>query len=401
MASAMRRALISPLSRSAPSRTAANCSRAYFRGNWPTLSPSLAQGRIPGTRHPISTCAPRRARYVRFEDRLPPQMDNGGGNRNSRHDATTVAGRVLVGLVSLGGLYYVAHLEQVPETGRWRFMDISPKFEAALAEASYEQCMNEFGRRVLPAYHPATVHVRRIAARILEANNLGTLRSAGPRPPKSVESILGGAPDDGETWDPDRASRGGAPGTGQREWNLLVVGDNKVVNAMATPGTIVVFTGILPVCRDDEGLAAVLGHEIGHVVARHVAERYSYSKVLIGLGILLQAIGVDFGLSGLATTYLLDLPNSRKQELEADTIGLKLSARACFDPRGAPDVFKRLAQLGDSGNLDFLQTHPSSEKRVLRLEEQLPMAYEIRAGSPDCSHGEQMHTFGELVGRAW
>ncbi|TFY57182.1 hypothetical protein EVG20_g8641 [Dentipellis fragilis] len=391
MASSMRRALLSNLSHSTPTRAVANCSRAHFRTNWSTLSPSLAQGRIPGAQHPISTCAPRRARYVRFEDRPQPQMNDGGSNRNPRHDATTVAGRVLVGLVSLGGLYYVAHLEQVPETGRWRFMDISPKFEAALAEASYEQCMNEFGRRVLPPYHPATVHVRRVAARILEANNLGTLRSAGPRPPKSLETILSGTPDDGETWDPDRASRGGVPGTGQREWNLLVVGDNKVVNAMATPGTM----------KDWLLFWDTITIEIGHVVARHVAERYSYSKVLIGLGILLQATGVDFGLSGFATTYLLDLPNSRKQELEADTIGLKLSARACFDPRGAPDVYKRLAQLGDSGNLDFLQTHPSSEKRVIRLEDQLPMAYEIRAASPDCSHGEQMHAFGELVGRAW
>jgi len=99
------------------------------------------------------------------------------------------------------------------------------------------------------------------------------------------------------------------------------------------PGNIVVFTGIIPVAKDEDGLAAVLGHglsstsvrlgsalsygtEIAHVVARHNAERYSSAKVLLAFATLLEALGLDYGISRLLTTFLLDLPNSRKQELE-------------------------------------------------------------------------------------
>jgi metalloendopeptidase OMA1, mitochondrial len=98
-------------------------------------------------------------------------------------------------------------------------------------------------------------------------------------------------------------------------------------------------------------LAADLSQEIAHVVARHNAERYSYLKVLFLTSILLEFLGLDFGLARLSTTLLLDLPNSRTHELEglsscitrsmtliiftADKIGLKLTAKACFDPKAA------------------------------------------------------------------
>lgn len=127
---------------------------------------------------------------------------------------------------------------------------------------------------------------------------------------------------------------------------------------MCWKGNVVVFTGILPICRDEDGLAAVLGHgsfhflslpfphvyslpvahaEIGHVVARHNSERYSSMKVLLALSYLLDAAGLDFGVARLLTTFLLDLPNSRTQEREADAIGLRLSAKACFRPDAAPE----------------------------------------------------------------
>jgi len=102
-------------------------------------------------------------------------------------------------------------------------------------------------------------------------------------------------------------------------------------------GNIVVFTGIIPVAKDEDGLAAILGHgppsklcvarfntksctEIGHVVARHNAERYSSMKVLLGFSTLLEVLGLDYGIARLLTTFLLDLPNSRKQELEGSHV---------------------------------------------------------------------------------
>ncbi|KIJ17256.1 hypothetical protein PAXINDRAFT_179904 [Paxillus involutus ATCC 200175] len=293
--------------------------------------------------------------------------------------------RIIVFIGAAGVVYYVAHLEQVPETGRWRFIDISPKYEAKLAQAAYAELLSEFQGKILPAHHPITRHVHRVVSGILDSSDLGTLRSSEPR-----RSFSGS--DDLWSDDPLSAARPhDMPPTqesGVKEWNLLVVHDPKVVNAMATFGNIVVFTGILPICKDEQGLAAVLGHEIGHVVARHAPERYSYSKVFILLAFLLQSIGLDIGVTNLLSKLLLELPNSRTQELEADTIGMQIAARACYDPEAAIEMHKRLAkheQAHGGSSLDFLRTHPGASRRIQHLEELVPEAHAIRASSPRCA----------------
>jgi len=185
-------------------------------------------------------------------------------------------------------------------------------------------------------------------------------------------------------WDPDANATAWRGENQRKQWNLLVVNDENVVNAMAAPGTVIVFTGILPVTQDEQGLAAILGHEIGHVVARHTAERYSYSKVIIAFAWLAEIIGFPYGFGNIMTTLLMELPHSRKQEYEADKIGLKLSAKACFDPTAAPSMFKRLAALekSDTGlNVSFLNTHPASDDRVKELEALLPEAFTIQASA--------------------
>jgi len=125
-------------------------------------------------------------------------------------------------------------LEQVPETGRWRFMDISPKYESKFAQAAYAQLLAEFRGKILPTDHPITRHVRRVITGILDANNLGTLHSSEPHRQPSAE---------GDSWaeHPYRAARpqtvNATPESGGKEWNLLVVNDPKVVNAMAMFGS--------------------------------------------------------------------------------------------------------------------------------------------------------------------
>lgn len=291
--------------------------------------------------------------------------------------------KILVGITLGGGVYYVVHLEQVPETGRWRFMDVNPQYETQLAGVARDLLVEEFQGKILPADHPITRHVRRVVTRILEANNLGTLKSSSPR--SHVIEIPG------EVWGADieiGRTEAVAPGAGGREWELMVVNDDKIVNAAASYGNVVVFTGILPIAKDEQGLAAILGHEIGHVVARHNSERYSSAKILIAVASLLSLLGLDFGFARLISTLLLELPNSRTQELEADRIGLKLSSRACFDPGAAPAMFTRLGELEKSQGrmgVSFLYTHPSSEQRVRLLEEMLPEAYAIRAATPECA----------------
>ncbi|KAI0776971.1 peptidase family M48-domain-containing protein [Trametes elegans] len=308
-------------------------------------------------------------RYVRFGSEGPA-----GGPRSPR-DSRAVGSQVFVGLGVLAVGYYVTHLEQVPETGRWRFMDISPKYEAALAEAAHQQLLSEFKGKVLPPNHPLTRHIRRVVTQILEANNLGTLEA-----PDVHARLLPSA----DVWAASEVERV-TPEVGGKEWHLFVVNDDKVVNAMASFGNIVVFTGILPIAKDENGLAAVLGHEIGHAVARHASERYSSAKVFILLATILDLVGIPF--SGFLTSVLFDLPNSRAQELEADKIGLRLSARACFDPEAVPEVFTRLGRLEQATmgkHIDFLTTHPASEKRSKALREMLPGAYTVQAASPMC-----------------
>ncbi|KAG8217380.1 peptidase family M48-domain-containing protein [Butyriboletus roseoflavus] len=234
--------------------------------------------------------------------------------------------RYLVFVTAAGVVYFVAHLEQVPETGRWRFIDISPKFEGQLEKISYTSLLSDYEGKILPAHHPITRHVHRVVSDLLKASDLGTLHSSTPR--KSPADVDG-------LWHDDPFSAARAPDGVGKGWNLLVVNDPKVVNAMASLGTIVVFTGILPVCRDEAGLAAVVAHEIGHVVARHASERYSSSRVLILLAFLLQAVGIDYGVARMLNHLLFKLPNSRTQELEADTLGMRIAARACYDPQHA------------------------------------------------------------------
>ncbi|KAI0822120.1 peptidase family M48-domain-containing protein [Trametes gibbosa] len=313
-------------------------------------------------------------RYVRFGE---SGGSSGGGPSNpwdmSKWDRQT---KILAGVSTVVVVYYVSHLERVPETGRWRFMDISPKYEAMLADAAHQELLQEFKGKILPPNHPLSRHIRRVVERILEANGLGTLKApevAGTqvRPSADVWSAV----------DPDLIP----PEVGGKEWHLFVVNDDSVVNAMASFGNIIVFTGILPVAKDENGLAGILGHEIGHAVARHASERYSGIKVFLFLAVLLDLIGIPF--SSFLTQVLYDLPNSRKQEYEADKIGLRLSSRACFDPEAIPQVFSRLGKLerAMSGvHIDFLTTHPASDKRSQVLREMLPEAYAAQAASPMC-----------------
>jgi len=170
------------------------------------------------------------------------------------------------------------------------------------------------------------------------------------------------------------------------QWEFVLFKDDSP-NAFALPGGKVgIYTGILPITKNEAGLATVIAHEVAHAVARHGAERMSQS-VLVQLGgsALSAALGSDAGLTrdlamqayGLGTQLGVMLPYSRTHELEADEIGLLYMARAGYDPREAIEFWKRFAAFNAKKGgkpPEFLSTHPVDARRIAQLEQLLPRA---------------------------
>jgi predicted Zn-dependent protease len=166
-------------------------------------------------------------------------------------------------------------------------------------------------------------------------------------------------------------------------WEFNLIDDPKTVNAWCMPGGKVAFyTGIMPICKDEVGVAVVMGHEVAHAIANHGRERMSQglvanlglSSVSIAMGqnpsltkdIFMQAVGVG--------TQIGMLKFSRQHESEADKIGLIFMAMAGYDPAEAPKFWERMAQTGGGGQPEWLSTHPSHDTRIKDLQEALPDA---------------------------
>ena len=167
------------------------------------------------------------------------------------------------------------------------------------------------------------------------------------------------------------------------QWEFVVI-DEDVVNAFAMPGGKVAFyTGIFPLFESDDDVAIVMGHEISHVIARHGAERVSQQLAVAGIGVGLGIALNDedegtkravLAAYGMGTTIGYLLPYSRGHESEADKIGLKLAARAGYDPRRAIPFWEKMASEGGARPPAFLSTHPTPETRIQRLSELMPEA---------------------------
>lgn len=169
-----------------------------------------------------------------------------------------------------------------------------------------------------------------------------------------------------------------APELGIDKWEIVVFKD-ETANAFALPGGKVgVHTGLFKVAKTDSQLAAVIGHEIGHVIARHGNERMSEGLVaqvgLAGLGMVTKDnpnSGLILAALGLGTQVGILMPHGRTQESEADVIGLDLMSRAGFDPRQSVELWKNMSASGGAKPPEFLSTHPSDQTRINNLQSRM------------------------------
>ena len=165
-------------------------------------------------------------------------------------------------------------------------------------------------------------------------------------------------------------------------WEFNLVNNNEI-NAWCMPGgKVVVYTGLLPVTKNETALAVVLGHEITHAVAHHGNERISQAAIAQGIQVAgdvftqnnqqANTLFNNIFIPGAQVSFLL--PNSRKQEYEADHYGLIFAAMAGYDPREAISFWQRMSSSGGQKPPEFLATHPSDANRIKQLEKYMPEA---------------------------
>lgn len=253
----------------------------------------------------------------------------------------------------VGGVY-TYNLETVEVSGRRRFNIISAASEAEMGDQMYQQTMQEFSGKIMSPNSTAHRQVQRVLDRLVPHSGL-----------------------EGE------------------KWEIHVINDD-MKNAFVIPGgKVFVFRGILDICQGDDGLAAVLGHEIAHNVAHHAAERMSRNVILLTVtGICSYLFGVDFSIGRLATQLVFTLPGSRAQEQEADYIGLLMMAESCYDPTAAMGLWSRMEKEEQGAPPQFLSTHPSSHNRLEKIKGWLPEA-ELKKENGDCY---AMGAYGEFEG---
>jgi len=166
----------------------------------------------------------------------------------------------------------------------------------------------------------------------------------------------------------------------QYAWEVKLLDAPNVANAWALPGgKMAVYTGLITMTKNENGLAAVMGHEMGHAIARHSGERMS-TEMMKNVGLIVAAVTLEdqkyrneiMAAMGVGLEYGVALPYSRTHEYEADEIGLILLVKAGYDPYESVKLWDRMAARAKSESLEFFSTHPNSSNRARRLESLIP-----------------------------
>ncbi|RSL76356.1 hypothetical protein CEP51_010022 [Fusarium floridanum] len=329
-----------------------------------TAAPCLLRHRL------FSKCPPRLSQQQRHDkdpyerlrearplvpDPVARKFTQAGSSRNSR--------LMVIATVLAAVGFYLFNSQTVPITGRRRFNFLSDTVVARVYSKAVKETIEQVraqGGHFLSDWDPRTRLVKRVMSRLIPVSGMADLN-----------------------------------------WEIFVIADSRTANAFVLPGgKVFVHSGILNVCRNEDAVAAVLGHEIAHNTASHAAERLSAAWVgnltagsLFFLAGALPGLAL-FGLWNVVGGYYLQdllfyLPMGRRQESEADYIGLMMMAEACYDPREAVGFWQRMDSLSRMGGQpgqevpEMLSTHPSNENRIAKISEWMPKALEKREES-DC-----------------
>ncbi len=255
---------------------------------------------------------------------------------------------ILLAFAAYAAYYWISNRSVDPYTGETVLIDknITAEDEKALGLQAYQEILQQ--EQALPRDAEISRQVREIAQRLIA------------KVPQVTDAL---------------AEEHGMEPTGIErafDWDVTVI-ESDQVNAFCLPGgKMAVYTGLVPVAQNADAMARVMGHELSHALLRHGAQRMSEPQ-LAQIGQMagaasgmdqqqMQAVMAVYG-------YGRALPYARKQETQADEMGLMLAAAACFDPAAAMPLWERMQQAsGGGGQPEFASTHPDPGRRIENLE---------------------------------
>ena len=265
---------------------------------------------------------------------------------------------VLLLFAGYGVYYYFSNRTVDPYTGETVLIDkgLSAEEESALGLQAYQEILSQ--EQPVDPNSQIAQQIRSIASRLIDR----------------VDDV-----------ERDLATERGMQAqnfAGSFDWAVNVINSDQA-NAFALPGgKMAVYTGLVPVAKNADGMAVVMGHEIAHALMRHGAQRMARGK-LEQIGQMAGAAsGMDAGTMQMiyqAYGVTSALPYARGHESQADEVGLMLAAAACFNPQEAVPLWERMSQMsGGQSPPEFASTHPSAETRIQNLQALMPKAQQYR-----------------------
>lgn len=313
------------------------------------------------------------ATYKRFDNASPSHFSTSYFNFLKNRKTLYVGAGFLA--------FYLYNQNEAPFTHRRRFIWIPYSLERKIGDYSYQQIHYQYQSKIIPHNHPLYAKVSNVMNRLLSVAFATAVQD--PDHKQHLQNL---------DW----------------EINIIAADSSMPPNAFILPnGKIFVFSSIIPICEDDQGLATVLAHELSHQLAQHSLEQLSAQPFYILISTLLYSVTGISWFNDLLINGLLTMPASREMESEADRIGCELMARACFQPESAIGFWNRMKSAEKSfGGMamrgpvsDIFSTHPNTTKRIDDIKKWMPELRSIRENSGCYDYGRFENFSRNFFGR--